>query len=253
MRTLYVLASTIVLALTPVPAQAQIARDAAEEQGLDEADLAASEYFRSVAKDGNEHLLAVCGTTVYDFSLNATKTGTLHNPLVLFTALSTCTEALVIFHNHPYGFTAEGESYIPLPSEVDFRASACLSYEIGKVDPTISVSFRIFLYRDKKNPMILEYGLQGEVLNVTIANSILWRKYDKELRSAPKDSQAEKDLSFLVSDIEFRQYDRVMPRVMDESKKYIQEQCSDALFEIEGSRVCPSRDYFIRIRGTVPN
>lgn len=252
MRTFYVLMTTVLFVLTPSSLQAQVTGSAAEQR-LDEADLAASKYFRSVAKDGNEHLLAVCGSTVYDLSLQATKTNTWHNPLMLFTALSTCTGELVIFHNHPYGFNEKGESYIPLPSEMDFRTSASLPYEVWKMYPAFSVSFRIFLYRFKGNPMIFEYGLRGEMLDDTIANSTLWRKYDGELRLAIKDSDAETNLSFLLSDVEDKQYKTVINRVAEESKKYIREQCSDALFEIEGSLVCPSKDYFIRIRGTVPN
>ena len=241
MRTFNVLIASL-LAFAATSAQADV---------VDAADRIASEYFRSVAHDGKEHLLVLCDNVVHDVSRFSTS-DTVQKDLKKFSkAISEC-KTVVLFHNHPYGHNDNGDPYIPLPSWMDFGISIRFSYEIWKVSIKTTISHRVFQNRDGKPPLILEYAVAGKAIVSTLNNASMRNIYIDKLRTVPKESDEERKLVFLIVSLDYLQTGEIVDRTVLESENYIKKKCSDSVSVIEYWSICPNQGFFIKVRGVAP-
>jgi hypothetical protein len=122
---------------------------------IDEADTAASAYFKS-NKDGNEHLLVWDGQ-MHDISLVGTPTRVTHDPTKL-TDLTKSGRPLVFFHNHPDDYAIN-----MFPSGPDYAAAAYFTSIIWKENPQTRLEFRVMVPRATGTTSV-SYGLKGEVV-----------------------------------------------------------------------------------------
>lgn len=241
MRTFNVLVASL-LAFAATSAQADV---------VDAADRIASEYFRSVAHDGKEHLLVLCDNVVHDVSRISAIDTVEEDPEKFSAAISAC-KTVVVFHDHPSGRNGNGDPYMPLPSWMDFGISIRFSYEIWKMNVKTPISFRIFLNREEGSPLILEYAVLGETITATLKNARARSIYINKLRTVLKDSDEEKNLIFLVAHLEYIQEEEIVYRTAVESENYIKKECPVPVSVIKHWSICPNQDFYIKVRGVAP-
>ena len=122
----------------------------------DEADVAASEYFRTHA-DGKERLLIFNGE-LHDVTLYSTRDNVRHDPAKL-RAVIKAGKPMIFFHNHP----ADDGRAAMFPSHNDFGVAGLFSFMVYREDPRLTVDFRVL--QPGEQGAIVSYGLKGSALD----------------------------------------------------------------------------------------
>ena len=251
MRTFYVLMTAVLLAFIPLSLQAQVTGSVAE-QGLDEADLAAIAYFKSVAKDGLEHLLVWDGEAIHDISRNSVVDGVHYDPEKLDALLAEA-KLLIFFHNHPGGYASPGQLYDLRPSKNDFGMITWYSYLTWRKNLGFVTQYRIVIDQEGKSSVI-PYGItSGKVITATLNNASAWSMVSRERSKVAINSPEDFHFGGIIAELDLVQWVTLGPQTIGDSWFYLWTPCKKPLSTIGGIQVCPSHDYFIRLRGPVPN
>jgi hypothetical protein len=121
----------------------------------DEADSAASEYFRKHA-DGKEHLLVYNGE-LHDVTLYSTRDRVAHDPEKL-KAVIKAGKPMIFLHNHP----AEDGTAAMFPSYNDFGVAGLFSFVVYAENPNLTVGFRVI--QPAEEITIVSYGFKGAAI-----------------------------------------------------------------------------------------
>jgi hypothetical protein len=199
----------------------------------DEADRAASEYFKKHA-DGREHLLVYNGE-LHDVTLYSTRDTVRHHPEKL-QAVIDAGKPMIFFHNHP----AEDGRAAMFPSHNDFGVAGLFSFMVYAKHPNLTVGFRVI--QPAEEITIVSYGFKGAVIEDI-------KKLAQEYRNALA-RQAD------VAQIEMRQSLLNYHLAQDSFNEYLQHACPVDLARTD-AEVCrthpqyfiwPSERFFIQYR-----
>jgi hypothetical protein len=133
----------------------------------DEADRAATEYFRTHA-DGKEHLIVYNGE-MHDLTLYSTKDRVRHDPARL-KAVIEAGKPLVFFHNHP----EDGGRAAMFPSSDDFGAAGLFSFLAYVENSDLAAEFRVV--QPGPEYTIVSYGFKGRAVEDIKKIALEYRK-----------------------------------------------------------------------------
>src|SRR5262245_35651521 len=199
----------------------------------DEADEAASKYFRS-HRDGKEHLLVYNGE-LHEVSSYSRRNRALHDPDKLKTVMK-AGKPMVFFHNHP----ADGGRAAMFPNSDDFAAAGLLTFVAYRENPKFSIEFRV-LYPGQEDT-IVSYGFKGRAI--------------EELKKLASDYRTALAGHADITQIEARQNLFNSQLAQDSFRDYLQYACSIDDARRDGA-ICrthpqyflwPSDRFFIRYR-----
>jgi hypothetical protein len=187
----------------------------------DEADRAATEYFRTHA-DGKEHLVVYDGE-LQDATLYSTRDGVWHDAEKI-KAVIKAGKPMVFFHNHP----AEYGRAAMFPSHEDFGVAGMLSFMAYSEDPSLTVEFRIM--QSGKEGAIVAYGFKGSAL--------------EEIRNVAVEYRSAAALKADVAPIEMKQNLLDYHLAQDSYNEYLQYACPLVLAPKDGEACRTHPQYF---------